>query len=158
MTTTETYNLLAATVSFREAYRQLQQLYNKSTCADFTEMYPLGMIDLFDTNTTNAIVAWLNCHATKLINALPDRIINPACVACLVQNGICHLTPSGACSIDPTCIRYPYITYDKNMLVHFLKTQSFDSNIVVPTHADDTAVRTLYHNLLTKLKIQEDVK
>lgn len=158
MTTTEAYNLLAATVSFRESYKQLQQLYNKSDCADFTEMYPLGMIDLFDTNTKNAIVAWLNCHATKLINSLPDRIINPACVSCLRDNCKCKLTPSGACSINPACVKYPYITYDKNMLVHFLKTQTFDTSITVPEYADDTAIRTLYHNLLTKLNLQEDVE
>lgn len=159
MTTTETYNLLSAVVTFRESYKRLQSLYSKSEEADLCAMYPLGQIDLFDQNTTNAIIAWLNHHAVKLMNALPDRIINPACVDCLIEHKYkCGITPSGACSFSPTCVKYPYITYDRNMLLHFLKQQNLDADISVYDDMDDTAIRTLYHNLLTKFNIQEDVE
>lgn len=158
MSTTETYNLLSAVVSFRESYKRLQRLYAESDEADLREMYPLGHIDLFDVNTKNAMVAWLNCHTTKLINALPDRVINPACVHCLAAKKCkCSITASGACSLNEACDRYPYVTYDRNMVVNFLNKQGFEP-IEVPKEADDTAVRTIYHNLLVQLNIQEDVK
>lgn len=159
MTTSETYKLLQCVIAFRESYKKLQQVYDSMDEADLREQYPLGQIDLFDDNTKNAIVAWLNHHSVTLMNSLPDRVLNPACIACLLKSkSRCSLTVTGACNIKSNCFNYPYITFDSNMIRQFLNTQEYDTDIRAPLNAEDSAVRTLYHNLLNKLEIQEDVR
>lgn len=158
LSNTETYNLLQAIIMFREAYNSLQQTYNKTINADMCALYPLGQIDIFADNTVSAMTAWLNYHATALLNKLPDRVINPSCVSCLASKGArCTLTSAGACSIKPACINYPFITYDRNMITAFMNGQVFNSKLRVTRNMDDTAVRMMYHQLLDGLGIQEDI-
>lgn len=171
MTTADTYKLLTAAVAFRESYKHLHDAYSKMSDADFREQYPLGCIDIFDDNTKKGIVAWLNCHTTKLINSLPDKVLNPTCIKCLLNKSNKHTTDrngyisptlslSGSCNSDSACYSYPYVTFDPEMIKAFLKRQTYDKTVEISDNVyyDDSAIRTMYHKVLSSIKISEDVK
>lgn len=167
MNTTQTYNLLTAAVAFREAYLKMCKTYDGVYDADFTEQYPLGQIDIFDKNTRDALTAWLNCHTTKLINSLPDRVINPACIRCLLNRRTemmkpyigPKVSPNGCCDIRSSedCALYPYVVFDAPVIKRFLKAQEYDATIRLEPNIqyDDMALRVLYNKLLNNLHIQD---
>ena len=168
MTASNAYKLLTATVVFRDAYTKLCKLYDDIWDADFSEQYPLGQIDLFNENTCKGITAWLNCQTTKLINSLPDRVINPACIECLLmhktEKTTSYISPrvqtngNGSCSIQyKDCKLYPYVVFDVAVIKQFLKAQDFDPTIKLEANVeyDDMALRVLYNKLLNNLHIQD---
>lgn len=168
MTASNAYKLLTATVVFRDAYTKLCKLYDDIWDADFTEQYPLGQIDLFNENTCKGITAWLNCQTTKLINSLPDRVINPACISCLLKKKkeyaverpvVVKLQPNGSCETrsDDSCALYPFVVFDPPAIKRFLMAQDFDPTIKLEANVqyDDMALRVLYNKLLNNLHIQD---
>lgn len=170
MTNTDAYKLLTAAIAFRDAYKNLCHIYNKIYDADFTEQYPLGQIDLFDQNTCDGIVAWLNCQTTKLINSLPDRVINPSCISCILKRMNEHplphkcvthrpgVKPDGSCDAlgHQDCFNYPFIVFDAPLIKRFLQAQHYDPTIRLDPDVeyDDTALRVLYNKLLNNLHIE----
>lgn len=165
MTTAATYNLLSATIAFREAYKNLQAAYDQIDDADFSAQYPLGQIDIFDKNTRDGLVAWLNCHSTKLINSLPDKVINPTCIECLrnSQDKYPKLDATGTCIIkqrSPACFSYPYVTFDADMIRAFLIRQTYVRDVTSTTENirswDDSALRTMYYKVLTAIGLVDN--
>lgn len=166
MNNTDTYKLLTAAIAFRDAYKNLCQTYNHIYDADFTEQYPLGQIDLFDQNTCDGITAWLNCQTTKLINSLPDRVINPSCISCIIRRmdeqhrSSCRpsVKPDGSCDAigHQDCFNYPFIVFDAPLIKRFLQAQHYDPTIRLDpaVEYDDTALRVLYNKLLNNLHIE----
>lgn len=167
MTVSNAYKLLTATVVFRDAYTKLCKIYDDIWDADFSEQYPLGQIDLFNENTCKGITAWLNCQTTKLINSLPDRVINPACIECLLNRRTemmkpyigPKVSPNGCCDIRSSedCALYPYVVFDAPVIKRFLKAQEYDATIRLEPNIqyDDMALRVLYNKLLNNLHIQD---
>lgn len=173
MTTASTYKLLTAAIQFRDAYKNLCKVYNMLPDADFTEQYPLGQIDLFDKNTCDGLTAWINCQTTKLINNLPDRVVNPACLTCLLSKkkvleserrlvGPLKVAtkPDGSCALSwqhGNCCHYPYVVFDVPMIKSFLMHQTYSDSLKpeADKEYDDTAYRVLYNNLLAYVGIAE---
>ena len=104
MKANETYALITDLIRFREAYKVLIKDYAQSDC-DFSEQYPLSPFDIMtDTNLENAIISWLNYHITTLYALLPERVVNPLCVDCLLEHKASAMTTQdGACKLNATC-------------------------------------------------------
>lgn len=161
-----TYNLLHAVVKFRAAYNDLAKEYKSAYDADLSEEYPLGGFDIFDPDVVAATTAWLNHHATKLINSLPDRVINPSCIECLVLERkklksdmiAPDIKPNGCCCCkESDCCMYPFITFDSTQIRHYLATQNVCATVQLKPNVtyDDTAIRVLYKQLLNELHIKD---
>jgi hypothetical protein len=169
MSPSETYNLLAAVSSFRAAYDELVDTYNKIEEADLSKEYPLSPMDLFDANTRAAIKAWLNANIVDLINSLPDRVVNPECIkSCLevrsekrkrpafMYNGDC--CNRSFCVGDGQCGRCPTVMFDPKGIEAYLKAQTFDKKLKAILDPDkkysDAELRIMYETHLRNLEFK----
>lgn len=160
MNPTKAYLLLSAASACKAAYKALYDAYRTCDDADFSKNYPLSPVDIFDSNTYNAVNSWLNTCITDLVAQLPDRVPNPACINCARE---CKHAPAirydGKCAnadrrdIHGPCGNYPVITFDENVVRAYLQYQNIDpkAKAYVADAKSDVEVRLIYNNFITGL-------
>lgn len=153
MKANETYTLITDLIRFREAYKVLVKDYEQSDC-DFSEQYPLSPFDIMtDTNLEKAIISWLNYHITTLYALLPERVVNPLCVDCLLEHKASAMTTQdGACKLNTTCCAYPFVLFDEVSIKQYLRQQTH-MKVNEADMASASTVKIAYLHLLKELKL-----
>lgn len=153
MKANESYTLITDLIRFREAYKVLVKDYKQSDC-DFSEQYPLSPFDIMtDANLANAIISWLNYHVTTLCALLPERVVNPLCVNCLLEHKASAATAQdGACKLNATCCAYPFVLFDEISVRQYLRQQTH-VKVDEADMASASTVKITYLHLLKELKL-----
>lgn len=153
MKANESYTLITDLIRFREAYKVLVKDYKQSDC-DFSEQYPLSPFDIMtDANLANAIISWLNYHVTTLYALLPERVVNPLCVNCLLERkASAATTQDGACKLNATCCAYPFVLFDEISVRQYLRQQTH-VKVDEADMASASTVKITYLHLLKELKL-----
>lgn len=105
MNDAKNYNLAVALLQFKTAYKNLVNASKELPDLDVSEDYPFFILDFEDIEP--AVTQWCTIHASRLMQNLPDKVDNPACLACAYYrigvgaNGQCRGLTSIWCGIFP---------------------------------------------------------
>lgn len=134
-----TYDMLVAILTFKEAYKNLTAASIKLPDLDLSAGYPFYLLDFEEI--APAVSQWCSIHAASLMSMLPNRVINPVCIHCEhVGQGI---SSSGMCKGNATCQNYPLIVFTPEAVLPVLTL--FDKN---QSSVDSTTVLLAYMKLL----------
>lgn len=131
------YRLAVALLHFKSAYKELVAASKAMPDYDISENYPFYLLDY--EGIERAVLQWCTIHASKLLQDIPDRVDNPACISCpdfrigIGADGQCKGKDSTRCCL------YPYIMFSKEMAVPVLKAAGIDA-----AKLHDTEVFLLY--------------
>ena len=109
------YNLAVAFIRFKEAYKQLIECGKALPEVDVSEEYPFFLLDLEAIEKN--VVMWCTVHAYKLLQELPDKVDNPACIKCsFFRKG---LGADGQCKGLSTikCGLYPLVLFSREIAI-----------------------------------------
>lgn len=102
------YEMAVALLQFKKSYIDLCKASRKLPDLDVSDCYPFYLLDFEDIET--AVIQWCNLHSNKLMEQVPDRVDNPACLSCVHMR--IGLGADGLCKGGP-CTVYPYILFSK---------------------------------------------
>lgn len=108
------YNMAVALLNFASAYQKMCAASHKLEDYDFSAGYPWYILDFEEIEP--AVVGWARVHASKLLEACPDIVENPACLACrylgfgIGANGLCIGQQATNCS------NYPKIMFSRDLV------------------------------------------
>lgn len=106
--TTKEYDMAVALLQFKSAFQRLVTASKALPDLDVSEAYPFYLLDY--EKIAPAVAQWCSIHAAKLMEALPDIVINPACLECEhVGRGV---NAAGLCAGNQSCSIYPYISFN----------------------------------------------
>lgn len=105
------YKIAIAFLQLKSAYKNLVAASKALPNLDVSENYPFYLLDFEDIEP--AVLQWCTIHAAKLMQNLPDKVDNPACIHCAYFRA--GLGPDGQCKgMQKTwCTVYPYISFTK---------------------------------------------
>lgn len=103
------YNLARAMFEFKQAYSRLVKASTAIPDLDLSAGYPFYLLDFEEIEP--AVSQWCTLHANKLMESVPDRVDNPACIGC--KSFRCGLGADGLCKCGP-CVNYPYIVFTRD--------------------------------------------
>jgi hypothetical protein len=126
------YQMATALLQFKKAYSDLCAASRKLPDLDVSENYPFYLLDFEELE--QAVKQWCNTHSNKLMEQVPDRVDNPACVSCSrFRNG---LGADGLCKGEH-CPVYPYILFSREacmplLLAHYtaIELSQLDTSIL----------------------------
>lgn len=105
--TTKEYDMAVALLQFKAAFHKLVTASKALPDLDVSEGYPFYLLDYEVIEP--AVLQWCSIHASRLMEALPDVVTNPACLNCEhVGKGI---GASGLCAGNQSCGIYPVISF-----------------------------------------------
>ncbi len=131
------YQLALALLQFNQAWTSLVTISKQLPDMDLSELYPFFLLDFEEIQP--AVKQWCLVHAGNILTRIPDRVPNPACVACkYVKAGI---TPDGVCTgaKEVNCTNYPVIQFARELVVPFLASIGVDT-----TNMSDAVVQATY--------------
>ena len=100
------YNLAKALLDFKQAYANLVKASIAMPDLDVSEGYPFYLLNFEEIEP--AVRQWCTLHANKLMETVPDRVDNPACLEC--KHFRCGLGTDGQCKCGP-CNNYPFVMF-----------------------------------------------
>lgn len=112
------YNMAVALLNFRKSYKELVRCSKQLPDLDVTEGYPWFLLDFEEIEP--AVLNWCSTHASKLLDACPDIVDNPACLDCpkfgigLGSDGLCKGATDVKCSV------YPKIMFNRHAVLPVL--------------------------------------
>lgn len=139
------YRAAVAFLNFRKAWKQLTEATKNMPDLDVSEAYPFFLLD-FET-IAPAVMNWAMIHAGRLMEQLPDIVVNPACLAndCpfmgapLGTDGLCKGAESRKCEL------YPRIMFAREQVESLLKSRGYDT-----TKMNESEVQLLYVSEVNK--------
>lgn len=137
------YELATALLQFKVAYSVLCKASRNMPDLDMSDNYPFYLLDFEDIEP--AVIQWCNLHSNKLMEQVPDRVDNPACVECSkFRSG---LAANGTCKGGP-CNNYPYVIFSREMCTPLLV--KYDT-VAIPARLTDANLHACYIALCDKL-------
>ena len=120
------YMMATALLQFKKAYSDLCAASRKLPDLDVSENYPFYLLDFEDIE--QAVIQWCNIHTNRLMEQVPDRVDNPACVGCssfrvgLGANGLCKGGP---------CNNYPFILFSREACAALMQKYFDDKELFI---------------------------
>lgn len=116
--------MAVAFINFDKAYEELVAAsVAMGDDFDVSQCYPFYLLDFEEI--APAVKQWTAVHSRKLLNELPDKVINPACLVCphyskqAVMDGNCSVT-------NRDCINYPYIQFSRQTVTPYMEMVGYD--------------------------------
>ncbi len=112
------YKLAVALLRFRTAYKELVDASTNLPDTDLGENYPFYLLDF--ESIVPAVTQWCTLHASRLLQGVPNKVDNPACVKCLFfKSGI---AADGSCvgQQEVGCGNYPTVIFTRELAIAFL--------------------------------------
>ena len=103
------YRLVVAFSELRKAYKELVTASKALPDADVSEGYPFFLLD-FEA-IAPAVDQWCAIQMAKLLEGLPNRVVNPACLSCPFVGIGLDATGQCAGASSTQCHVFPYILY-----------------------------------------------
>lgn len=130
--------MAAAFINFKKAYNELVSA-SKAMGPDFdvSMNYPFYLLDFEEINS--AVQTWCLVQAEALLQRLPDKVMNPACVACPHRGT--EVKANSECTRG-TCPNFPVIVFTRDAVTPYLKSRGFDDQEL--RDIDDAALQLLY--------------
>lgn len=131
------YRMAVALLQFKSAFMALAAASKEMPDLDVSENYPFYLLDYEEI--APAVSQWCSIHAARLMQALPERVDNPACISCLYYRA--GLLPSGLCkgAEKKRCHIHPTIVYSREAVTPYLLAQE-----VKVAELDDSSIHLLY--------------
>lgn len=105
--TSKEYDMAVALLQFKAAFHRLVTASKALPDLDVSEGYPFYLLDYEVIEP--AVLQWCSIHAAKLMEALPDIVVNPACLKCEhIGKGT---SATGMCAGNQSCSIYPVIPF-----------------------------------------------
>jgi len=118
MNESKNYRMAVALLRFKTAYKELVAASKELPDLDVSEGYPFYLLEFEEIE--QAVLAWCTTHASRLMQNLPDKVDNPACMKCpFFRQG---LGVDGQCKGFTTtwCNIYPYVSFTREMALPVL--------------------------------------
>ena len=122
------YNAAIAFLNFRQAWKKLVDATKVMPELDVSDAYPFYLLDF--ENIAPAVMNWAMIHAGRLMEQIPDMVVNPVCLAngCPFMGR--ELNSSGQCPGAETigCVIYPRIMYTREQVENILRMRGHDTS------------------------------
>jgi len=140
------YELAAALLHFKGAWKALTKASIPAQEIDLTYLYPFHLLDF--EKIEPAVSQWCTVHAAELLNNLPDKVDNPACAKCyyfrcgVAPNGICYGADAERCGL------YPLVPFSREIAKPFMLIHNSELKI---SDLADTELQLLYMSKMEEL-------
>lgn len=110
------YRAAIGFLNFRRAYKELVEATKDMPDLDVTEGYPFFLLDFEDI--APAVLNWATLHAGRLMDMLPDMVVNPACIMKGCEYLGKPIGTDGQCrgADDIKCGLYPMIMFQREQV------------------------------------------
>lgn len=105
------YRLAVAFSNMRKTYKELVAASEALPDIDVSEGYPFFLLD-FEV-IAQAVDQWCAIQTAKILEGLPNRVANPACLSCEFLGIGLDTTGQCAGSAKKACHVFPFIVYSK---------------------------------------------